>query len=414
MRAPCLVATLATVTKELASFSAMTERVPSPLELKMSLRLGSKAAASDLAPIGKVATVPHLHRPQRSTLFSQLEKRRCASGSIANPCGLLQFGIDQWASISLVAVSMRIIADKLPLEGGCAIGDLAAMCKVQPTPLLRILRALAAFGIFWVTAEGTVAHSPQSLRLRKGAPNSLHYAARFFAAPGSWKAWGALDAALTGEIPHHAAWNATRFDYLREHPDEARLYDAFMAQFPDNRHDAIAAAYDFSGAKLIADIGGGNGEALRRILACFATPRGLVFDRPDVVDAISPSACLGGRIEVEGGSFFDRVPAGADLYLLISVLHDWSDEDCVRILRVVRAAMASDARLLVVDHILEPNPAIGNPMMYLIDMQMMAMFGSARERTEAEFGKLLAASGFGPPRLVPTKSRISILEAVPQ
>jgi hypothetical protein len=75
--------------------------------------------------------------------------------------------------------------------------------------------------------------------------------------------------------------------------------------------------------------------------------------------------------------------------------------------------MASDARLLIVEHILEPDPAIGNPMMYLMDMQMMAMFGSARERTEAEFGELLTTSGFAPLRLIPTKSPVSILEAQP-
>jgi len=76
--------------------------------------------------------------------------------------------------------------------------------------------------------------------------------------------------------------------------------------------------------------------------------------------------------------------------------------------------MRSDARLLIVEQILEPDPAIGNPMMYLVDMQMMVMFGSARERTEAEFGQLLAASGFTLLRLLPTRSPVSILEAAPQ
>ena len=99
VRALRKVATLATVTKVLASFSAITERLPSPLELKMSLRLGSKAAASDRAPIGNVAiVVPVSASTITSTLFVQLEKRRCASGSRADPCGLVQFGIGQWPS----------------------------------------------------------------------------------------------------------------------------------------------------------------------------------------------------------------------------------------------------------------------------------------------------------------------------
>ena len=67
----------------------------------------------------------------------------------------------------------------------------------------------------------------------------------------------------------------SRFDYLRQHPDEARIFDAMMANYPDNRHAAIAEGYDFSGAGLIADIGGGNGATLRHILTRFPTVRGL-------------------------------------------------------------------------------------------------------------------------------------------
>ena len=306
------------------------------------------------------------------------------------------------------------IADKLPVDGRRDVGELATACAVLPVPLLRVLRALTAFGIFRVTADGSVAHSPRSLLLRTDAPNSLHYSARFWTAPGSWNAWGALDVALTGEIPHQAAWNTSRFEYLREHPDEARIFDAFMAHSFDDRHNAVATAYDFSGGALITDLGGGNGEALRRILSRFPTPRGLVFDREDVVAAIPPAARMDGRIDAEGGSFFDRVPAGADFYLLIRVLHDWSDEDCIRILRNCRAAMSSNERLLIVEQLLEPDPTLGHPSGYLIDTQMMAMFGSARERTEAEYGELLAAAGLTSSRLIHTASAVSIIEVVPQ
>lgn len=303
------------------------------------------------------------------------------------------------------------VADKIAKEGGCDVLELATACEVQPTQLLRVLRALAAFEIFHVNADGHVAHSPRSLLLRTDTPNSLHYGARFWTAPGSWSAWGALDVALTGGVPHQVAWNTSRFEYLREHPEEARIFDSFMAHFPDDRHNAVAAAYDFSNAALIADIGGGNGEALRRILGRFQRPRGVVFDRDDVVGAIPLAARLDGRIDVTAGSFFDRIPVGADVYLLVRVLHDWSDEDSVRILRNCRAAMSDDARLLIVEQILEPDPTLGHPAGYLIDTQMMAMFGSARERTQSEFGKLLAASDFTFLRLIPTASPVSIIEA---
>ncbi|WP_444813463.1 methyltransferase [Variovorax gracilis] len=305
------------------------------------------------------------------------------------------------------------VADKIPRDGSRNVSDLATACSVLATPLLRILRALAASGVFRVGADGGVAHSPRSMLLRTDEPNSLHHGARFWTAPGSWKAWGVLDTALAGSDPNQAAWGMDRFQYLREHPAEARIFDAFMANFPDRRHQTLAVSYDFSGAKLIVDVGGGNAEALRQILERFPGPRGIVFDRDDVVAAIPPEARLAGRIEVQGGSFFDRVPQGADIYLVIRVLHNWSDDDCIRILRNCRCAMRPNARLLVVEQIIEPDPALGRPSGYLVDTHMMAMFGAARERTRPEFGELLQSSGFALERVIETASPVWVMEAVP-
>jgi len=194
---------------------------------------------------------------------------------------------------------------------------------------------------------------------------------------------------------------------------EARLFDAMMAHFPDDRHAAIAAAYDFSGAQLIADIGGGDGATLRHILTRFSTPSGLLFEREDVIRSNSHDKLLGGRISLAGGSFFENIPRGADIYMLTRVLHNWPDADCLRILRVCRAAMERDALLLLGEQILEPDPADGRPTDYLLDVQMMVMFGSARTRTESEFTSLLADSGFVMRRIVPTSSPVSLVEAAP-
>ncbi len=305
------------------------------------------------------------------------------------------------------------IADEIARDGAVAVKDLAAACSVLPEQLIRVLRALAAFRIFKITADGSVAHTARSILLRTDTPNSMHYAARFWTGPGSWKAWGELDIAMTGGTPHEAAWKMGRFAYLRQHPDEARAFDAMMANFPDNRHAAFADAYDFSSANLIADIGGGNGAALRHILSRFSKPRGLVFDLEDVVGALTIEDFLEGRIEAQGGDFFERVPAGADVYLLILVLHDWNDEDCLRILHACRVAIGDGGRLLLGEQILEPNPEQGLQAGYLMDIQMMAMFGQARERTEAEFRSLLEPSGFKLAQIIPTCSPASIIEATP-
>jgi len=132
----------------------------------------------------------------------------------------------------------------------------------------------------------------------------------------------------------------------------------------------------------------------------------LVFDLEDVVGAMPPDGLMAGRIAVEPGSFFEGVPAGADLYMLIRVLHDWSDEDCLRILGACRAAMGSGALLLIGEQILDPDPARGQPTDYLLDMQMMAIFGSARSRTEDEHRALLGQSGLRLQRVIPTASPV--------
>jgi hypothetical protein len=152
---------------------------------------------------------------------------------------------------------------------------------------------------------------------------------------------------------------------------------------------------------------------LRHILAALPELRGLVFDQKDVVRAIPAEGLMNGRIAIAEGNFFDGVPGGADIYMLVRVLHNWSDEDCLRILRTCRLAMGPESRLLLGEEVLEPDPSCGHPSAYLIDMQMMAMFGAARARTEAEFSALLAASGLTLRRVMETASSVSIIEAGP-
>ena len=304
------------------------------------------------------------------------------------------------------------LADRIAPGEEILVGRLAKDCGVLAAPLLRILRALASIHIFRLSTGGAVGHTPRSRLLRTDRTDSLHYSARFWTLPGSWTAWGSLDVALTGGVPHEAAWGKGRFDYLRANPEEARIYDTMMAHFPDDRHAAIAATYDFSSARLICDIGGGTGETLRHVLSRFTAAKGVIFDRADVITAIPAEQLSNGRIQTETGDFFDRVPPGADHYLLVRVLHNWSDMDCQRILRKARTVMQPGARLLIVDQILSADPTEGELQEYLIDIQMMAMFDDARVRTDGEFRHLLTAAGFTPLRTIGTPSPVSIVEAI--
>ena len=306
------------------------------------------------------------------------------------------------------------VADYLPHGAAPSMSAdaLASLTGVLAEPLLRMCRALAAFGIFTVDDAGMIGHSPKSLLLRRESVPGLYNEARFFPAHCDWMAWDALDLAVRdGAVPFNVVWNASRFEYLRANPNHGRLFDAVMAASPDDRFSAIAAAYDFSSAKVIADIGGGNGALLRSILRRHAAPDGLLYDQPDVVNAISVADQLGGRIILRSGDFTKHVPSDADIYLLSWILHDWNDETCQRILRNCAVAMARGSRLLVIERLIEADPKRGNTQDYLTDMQMMVMLGG-RERTLPQFQELLTASGFKLASVVRTQSTAWIMECV--
>ena len=151
-------------------------------------------------------------------------------------------------------------------------------------------------------------------------------------------------------------------------------------------------AYDFSGASVLADVGGGNGGNLVGTLRRYPEMRGILFDLPAVVERAGvASSDVATRCQVVGGDFLGSVPEGADAYLLRHILHNWDDEQAVAILRNVRDVMGEGARLLVVERVIPP----GNGPMFdkLMDLTMLVVHGGM-ERNEEEFRRLFEAAGF--------------------
>jgi hypothetical protein len=160
-------------------------------------------------------------------------------------------------------------------------------------------------------------------------------------------------------------------------------------------------------------VGGGTGNMLAEILRHYAGPRGVLFDRPQVVQdapALLEARGVNERVTIHAGDFFEAVPDGADCYVLSHVIHDWNDSQCARILGRCRKAIHPDGRLLIVETVLPPGDAahLGK----LMD-NVMLVFPGGQERTEAEYGVLLERSGFRLDRVVPTASTVSVVEAVP-
>ena len=186
-----------------------------------------------------------------------------------------------------------------------------------------------------------------------------------------------------------------------------------MTAFAKQVHASVPAAYDFSGVSTLVDVGGGHGSLIAAILSANPAMRGTLFDVLHVVDgaaSILDATGVADRCERVGGDFFASVPEGRDAYVVATILHDWDDERATRILRSIRAAMREDSRLLIVDTVIPE----GNGEFFgkLLDLEMLVMTPGGRERTEADFGALLAGAGFRMTGIIPTSSPMSVVEAV--
>ncbi len=330
---------------------------------------------------------------------------------------------DAHASISRLVQSFKVsrvlgaiaengVADHLAPEESRSVDELASACAISPGALLRSVRLLCAWNVFALDSDNRLRHTPLSLFLRSDHPRSVRYVARALTARGNWRAWEAFTEALHDRNPHRTVWGMDRFAHLAANPDEGRWFDEYMARAGDNRHIDIAEAYDFPDQGTVIDVGGGNGELLRQIMRRRPNLAGILFDRPEVLAGLTSAQLLEGRIRTIRGSFFDAISDGCDIYILTKVLHDWSDTDAARILRSVRQSMSSDALLLVNEVLLDPDPAAGNFMHYATDIQMMAVFDGARERTREEFEVLLEAAKLQLTRTF-AAGLISILEVAP-
>jgi hypothetical protein len=277
-------------------------------------------------------------------------------------------------------------------------------------------RALAAFGVFDVDAEGNIGQTTRSALLRRDAMPTVYYAARYLGTPGIWATWSGMETTIrTGQPACEAVHGMLFFEYLRVHPEEARLFDGFMQHSPEDRQAAVVEAYDFSAARLVVDVGGGNGALLAAILKANPGVRGILFDCEAVVaGAAAVLDPYRDRCEIRSGDFLQSVPTGGDIYILSQIIHDWSDEDDVQILRNCRAAIDPSGKLLIVERVMSEVPDRAHAADYLLDMMMMSLFGTARERTLPEFTRLLAGAGFTGPRAIATRSAFFVLEATPK
>jgi hypothetical protein len=314
-----------------------------------------------------------------------------------------------WISQALYAAAKLKLADLLK-DGPRTSDDLAPVTGTHPPSLYRLLRALASVGVFVEDDRRRFGLTPLAECLRSDVAGS-QWAMAVMNGEEHYASWGeVLYSVRTGQPSFEELYGAGVFDFLSRDPEKARIFDEAMVGVHGRETAAMLDAYDFSGIGVLADVGGGNGSLLSVVLKRYPNLRGLLFDLPGVAErarANLAAAGLAGRCDVIGGNFFESVVSGADAYLLRHIIHDWDDEECVRILKNVRSAMNDGGRLLVVESVIPPGnaPSFGK----LLDLTMLVIPGG-KERTEEEYRELFAAAGFRLARIVPTAAEVCVIE----
>jgi SAM-dependent methyltransferase len=328
------------------------------------------------------------------------------------PAVLMQMLSGRWVS-QMISVAAKLgIADLLD-DGARSSHELAEASGSNPQALYRLLRALASLGIFTEPDPGFFALTPLAKYLQTGVHGSMRAAAMAFGEEWYDRPWGnLLYSVRTGKTGFSHQFGEEGFEYLAHNAEAAKLFNEAMTSLSAMNNPAIVAAYDFSRAACVVDVGGGYGGLLIEVLKTHAAARGLLFDQPSVIEGARPqiqAAGLENVCEVMGGDFFAAIPPGGDIYMMKSVIHDWDDERALKILRNCHRAMKGKSKLLLIEHVIHPS----HESMFgkLVDIKMLVMSGG-RERTAQEYRGLLAAAGFELTNLIATPTPLSLIEGV--
>ncbi len=326
---------------------------------------------------------------------------------------LIQMGVAIWQARAVYAAAELGIADLLA-EGPRELEEIACRTGTHVQSLSRLMRALASCAIVEAIRPGLFATTTLGAALRDSAPGAARATILTIAGSWQWKAWDQfLHALRTGQSGVRAAFGRDLFEFLADEPVHSARFNDAMVGMHGAVASAVVAAYDFSRFRSIVDVGGGKGALLAEILKAHPQMNAVLLDLPETErharDYIA-AAGLVGRCTFHAGDFFRHLPSGHDAYVMAHVLHDWSDDDAVEILRKCREAVSVEGRLLIVEAVLPDGntPHHGK----LMDLLMLTVTGGV-ERSQSEFGQILVKSGFTLARVYSTTTHQSVIEAFP-
>ncbi len=302
------------------------------------------------------------------------------------------------------------IADELA-GGPLSVDELATRTSTNADALCWILRALAVEGVFEEVEPRTFAVTELGRLISEDAPGSRRYDSLMLAEQVAPVFGHILESVRTGQPAARLVFGKPYFDWLVEHPDAAETFNKAMESGATARLPTLLSLDLWDDVTHVVDVGGGNATALVALLTAHPQLHGVVFDLPHVkgeAEAVIASSGLGARCDFVGGSFFESVPEGGDVYILLQILHDWNDADATRILHSCREAIRDRGRLVVVEYVLTDEGGDGAKW---LDVLMLVMLGG-RERREAEWRRLLSRGGFEVERIT-SGARASAIEARP-
>jgi SAM-dependent methyltransferase len=317
-----------------------------------------------------------------------------------------------WLGHAVSALAELGVADLLDTPR--PVGEVAEDTGCDAGALLRFLRAGCVAGVLAEPEPGRFALTDAGWLLRGDVPGSMRDMCRVTAREEFGRAWAyAAHTARTGASAFTEAYGEPLFSYLarQENQELAAVFHSAMAGSVGSA--ALLDQYDFTGVSRVVDVGGGRGAMLAAVLDRYPHLRGTLVDLPAAVagaDDLLRRAGVADRADVVPGSFFDPLPDHGDVYVLARVLANWNDEDSVRILRRVRAAMRPGARLVIVSHV--PGSTDRTHYAQALDLYMFVLL-QAKLRTEQEYRQLLAAADLTLTRCVPHPDAQSLVEAVP-
>ena len=319
-----------------------------------------------------------------------------------------------WAT-QVIGVAARLgLADHV-VSGVNQVEALARVCDCDPYALGRLLRGLAALGVMRLDGDGRCSLTTTGDLLRRDATLSLNAHAQWWSQQ-AWVVWSdLLGSVRTGQSVRQRAQGQRGFEHLNADTESAHLFHRSMAELTRLVAVDLAASSALPDAGVVMDLGGGHGELLAEVLRARPGLHGVLFDLEHAVvgaQAHLRGAGVAERVTVTSGDFFAPLPRPVDVVLLKSVLHDWNDDDAVRIAQRARDALAPDGRVLLIERVMpvqvEDRPE--HRTTARSDLNMLVGLGG-RERTIKEYDALLLSTGLLRTRTYPAAAAFSVIEA---